>query len=110
MTKLKPSPKKNSKTVNTINYLKNEVLRVISDSSLTMISVYIVTMSLLNLAIDIIKFESTLYELTGGTPSYDLVDASSWKNIQDEVKVILKFGLHLPVEPEVANLFLYYTN
>ena len=55
------------------------------------------------------KFEFALFALTGGTLSYDLVDPTSLKNILDEIKTHLTFGLHLPVEPEVANLFLYYT-
>ena len=92
-----------------MNYLKNEVDRVISDSSLTMVSLDIVIMSLLNLATDVSKFEFALFELTGGSLSYDLVDPSDLKNILSEIKTHLTFGLHLPVEPEVANLFLYYT-
>ena len=39
-----------------MNYLKNEVDRVISDSSLTMVSLNIVIMSLLNLATEVSKF------------------------------------------------------
>ena len=92
-----------------MNYLKNEVDRVISDSSLTMVSLDIVIMSLLNLATDVSKFEFALFELTGESLSYDLVDPSDLKNILNEIKTHLTFGLHLPVEPEVANLFLYYT-
>jgi hypothetical protein len=92
-----------------MNYLKNEVDRVISDSSLTMVSLDIVTMSLLNLATDVSKFEFALFALTGGTLSYDLVDPSNLKSILDEIKTHLTFGLHLPTEPEVANLFHYYT-
>ena len=66
-------------------------------------------MSLLNLATDFNKFEFALFELTGGFLSYDLVNSSDLKNILNEIKIHLTFGLHLPVEPEVANLFLYYT-
>ena len=50
-----------------MNHLKNEVDRVISESSLMMMSVDIVTISLLNLATDVSKFEFALFELTGGT-------------------------------------------
>ena len=64
-------------------------------------------MSLLNLATDISKLEFALFELTGG--SYDLVDPSDLKTILNEIKTHLTFGLHLPVEPEIANLFLYHT-
>jgi hypothetical protein len=66
-------------------------------------------MSLLNLATDVSKFEFALFALTGGTLSYDLVDPSNLKSILDEIKTHLTFGLHLPIEPEVSNLFLYYT-
>ena len=107
--KIEAISKKISRTVNTMNYLKNEVDRVISDSSLTMVSLDIVIMSLLNLTTDVSKFEFALFELTGGALSYDLVDPSDLKNIPSEIKTHLTFGLHLPVEPEVANLFLYYT-
>jgi len=65
-------------------------------------------MSLLNLATDVSRFELTLFELAGGFLSYDLVDPSNKKNILDEIKIHLTFGLRLPVEPEVVNLFLYY--
>ena len=64
--KIEAISKKISRTVNTMNYLKNEVDRVISDSSLTMVSLDIVIMSLLNLATDVSKFEFALFELTGG--------------------------------------------
>ena len=40
---LRRFPKKNSKPVNTMKYLKNEANTVISDSSLMMVSVDIVT-------------------------------------------------------------------
>ena len=83
--KIEAISKKISKTVNIMNYLKNEVDRVISDSSLTMVSLDIVTMSLLNLATDVSKFEFTLFALTGGTLSYDLVDPSNLKSILDEI-------------------------
>ncbi|XP_065584744.1 uncharacterized protein LOC136043751 [Artemia franciscana] len=66
-------------------------------------------MSSLNIATDVSKFEFALFELTGGSLSYDLVDPSDLKTILNEIKTHLTFGLHLPVEPEVANLFLYYT-
>ena len=92
-----------------MNYLKNEVDRVISDSSLTMVSLDIVIMSLLNLATDVSKFEFALFELTGGSLSYDLVDPSNLENILNEIKTHLTFDLHSPVEPDVTNLFLYYT-
>jgi len=76
---------------------------VISYSSLKMISVDIVTMSVLNLATDVSKFEFALFELTAGTLSYDLVDPSSLKNILDKIKTHLTFGAHLPVEPKFTN-------
>jgi hypothetical protein len=56
--KIEAISKKISKTVNIMNYLKNEVDRVISDSSLTMVSLDIVTMSLLNLATDVTNLNS----------------------------------------------------
>ena len=37
------------------------------------------------------------------------MDPSDLKNILNKIKTHLTFGLQLPVEPEVANLFLYYT-
>ena len=80
--KIEAISKKISRTVNTMNYLKNEVDRVISDSSLTMVSLDIVIMSLLNLFTDVSKFEFALFELTGGSLSYDLVDPSDLKNIR----------------------------
>ena len=61
-------------------------------------------MSLLNLATDVSRFEFMLFELAGGSLSYDF---SKKKNILDEMKIHLTFVLHLPVEPEMANLFLY---
>ena len=107
--KIETISKKISRTGNTMNYLKNEVDRVISDSSLATVLFDIIIMSLLNLATDVSKFEFALFELTGGSLSYDLVDPSDLKTILNEIKTNLTFGLHLPVEPEVANLFLYYT-
>ena len=107
--KIETISKKISRTGNTMNYLKNEVDRVISDSSLATVSLDIIIMSLLNLATDVSKFEFALFELTGRSLSYDLVDPSDLKTILNEIKTNLTFGLHLPVEPEVANLFLYYT-
>jgi len=80
-----------------MNYLKNEVNRVISDSSLTMASLDFIIISLLNLATDVSKFEFALFELTGRSHSYVLVDASILKNILNEIKTYLTFGLHLPV-------------
>ena len=74
-----------------------------------MVSLGIVIMSLLNLAADVSKFEFALFELTGGSLSYDLVDPSDLKNILNEIKTHLTFGLNLSVEPKIANLFLYYT-
>ena len=91
-----------------MNYLKNKVDRVISDSSLTMVSLDIVIMSLLNLATDVIKFEFALFGLTGGTLSYDLVDPSDLKNILNEIKTHLTFGLHFPVEP--CRVFIFTCN
>ena len=70
-----------------------------------MISVDIVTMSVLNLATDVSKFEFSLFELTAGTLSYDLVDPLSLKNILDKIKTDLTCGAYLPVEPKFANLF-----
>ena len=64
-----------------MNYLKNEVDRVISDSSLATVSLDIIIMSLLNLATDVSKFEFVLFELAGGSLSYDLVDPSDLKTI-----------------------------
>jgi len=49
-----------------MNYLTNEVDRMISYRRLTMILIYIVTILLLNLANDGNKFEFALFELTGG--------------------------------------------
>ena len=92
-----------------MNYLKNEVDRVISGSSLATVSLDIIIMSLFNLATDVSKFEFALFELTGGSLSYDLKDPSDLKAILNEIKTHLTFGLQSPVEPEVANLFLYYT-
>ena len=92
-----------------MNYLKNEVDRVISDSSLATVSLDIIIMSLLNLATDVSKFEFVLFELTRGSLSYDLVYPSDLNTILNKIKTHLTFGLHLPVEPELANLFLYYT-
>ena len=101
--------KKISKTVNVMNYLRNEVDRVVTDASFTLVSLDIITMSLLNLATDVSKFKFALFALMAGTLSYDLVDPSNLKSILDEIKTHLTFGLHLPIEPEVSNLFLYYT-
>ena len=53
-----------------MNDLKNEVDRVISGSSLTIISIDILTMILLNLATDASKFEFALFALAGGALSY----------------------------------------
>jgi hypothetical protein len=53
--------KKISKTVNVMNYLRNEVDRVVTDASLTMVSFDIITISLLNLAMDVSKFEFVLF-------------------------------------------------
>ena len=66
-----------------MNYFKNEGNRVISDSSLTMNSINMVTMSLLNQAIGVNKFEFALFELTGRSLSYDLLEPSNLKNILD---------------------------
>ena len=107
--KIETISKKISRTVNTMNYLKNEVGRVISDSSLATVSLDIIIMTLLNLATDVSKLEFALFELTGESLSYDLVGLSDLKTILNEIKTHLTFGLHLPVEPEIANLFLYYT-
>jgi len=107
--KIEAISKKISRTGNTTKYLKSDVDRVISDSSLTMVSIDIVIMSLLNLAIDVIKFKFALIELTGGSLSYDLVDPSNLKNILNEIKTHLIFGLYLPVEPKINNLLIYYT-
>jgi hypothetical protein len=92
-----------------MNYLENEFDRVITDSSLTMISIHVITISLLKLATDVSKFEFAIFTFTGGTLSYDLVNPTCLKNILDEIKTHLMFGLHLPEEPKMANLFLYYT-
>ena len=89
-----------------MNYLKMKST-VISDSSLTMVSIDILTMSILNLSTNLSKFESVLFELTGGTLFYDTVDPSNLKIIPNEIKTHLTFSLYLPEEPEVANLFLY---
>jgi len=51
-----------------------------------MVSLDIVIMLLLNLATDVSKFEFALFELTGGSLSYDLVDPSDLKNILNEIK------------------------
>jgi hypothetical protein len=59
--KIEAIAKKISKTVNIMNYLKNEVDRVITDKSITKVLLDIVTMSLLNLATDVSKFEFTLF-------------------------------------------------
>jgi hypothetical protein len=55
--KIKAISKKISRTVNTMNYLKNEVDCILSDSGLTLVSIDIITMLLLNLATDVSKFE-----------------------------------------------------
>ena len=107
--KIETISKKISLTGNTMNYLKNKVDRVISDSSLATVLLDFIIRSLLNLAIDVSKFEFALFELTEGSLSYDLVDPSDLKTILNEIKTNLTFGLHLLVEPEVTNLFLYYT-
>jgi hypothetical protein len=82
-----------------MNYLKNEINRVITDSSLAMVSLDIIAIALLNLATNVSKFEFALFALTGGTLSYDLVDPINLKSILDEIKTHLTFGLHLPTEP-----------
>jgi len=56
-------------------------------------------MSFLNLATDVSKFELKLFELSGGTLSYDLEDLSGLKNILHEIRTHLTFGLHILAEP-----------
>ena len=79
-----------------MNYLKNKEDRVNSDSSFKTISTDILTMSLLDLAADVSKFEFAPFALTDGTLSYDLLDPTSLKNFLDEIKTHLKLGIHLP--------------
>jgi hypothetical protein len=87
--KIEITSKKISKTVNVRNYLTNEVDRMVTDTSLTMVSLDTITMSLINLVTDVNTFKFALFALRGGTLSYDLVDPSNLKSMLYERKTQL---------------------